>query len=142
MVPSNHSNFQYCDSNIGLFSIAPCEVITLNPLCIPFGISSLLLFWWLFFSLLKVTAKRLPLLFTNTFKSLKERHHRHSWKSENFMGSNTEKKPWTNLQNLHKNLSIEIKSDNCFYSKVGRSITKWEKILFLKGNKIIFAFGW
>ena len=23
MVPSNYSNFQYCDSNIGLFSIAP-----------------------------------------------------------------------------------------------------------------------
>ena len=47
MVPSNHSFFQYCDSNIGLFSIAPCKVITLNPLCILFGISSLLLFWWL-----------------------------------------------------------------------------------------------
>ena len=36
MVPSDHSNFQYCDSNIGLFSIAPCKVITLNPLCIIF----------------------------------------------------------------------------------------------------------
>ena len=46
MVPSNHSNFQYYDSNIGLFSIAPCRVITLNPLCILFCISSLLLFWW------------------------------------------------------------------------------------------------
>ena len=31
IVPSNHSNFQYCDSNIGLFSFAPCKVITLNP---------------------------------------------------------------------------------------------------------------
>ena len=39
---SNHSNFQYCDSNIELFSIAPCKAITLNPLCILFGISSLL----------------------------------------------------------------------------------------------------
>ena len=36
MVLSNHSNFQYCDSNIGLFSIAPCKVITLNPLYILF----------------------------------------------------------------------------------------------------------
>ena len=36
--------FQYCDSNIGLFSIAPCKVITPNPFCILFGISSLLLF--------------------------------------------------------------------------------------------------
>ena len=41
MVPSNHSFFQYCDSYIGLFSIAACKVITL---CILFGISSLLLF--------------------------------------------------------------------------------------------------
>ena len=28
------------------------------------------------------------------------------------MGSNAEKKPWTNLQNLYKNLSKGIKSDN------------------------------
>ena len=27
------------------------------------------------------------------------------------MGSNTEKKPWTNLQKTYKNLSKEIKSD-------------------------------
>ena len=32
MVPSNHSFFQYCDSNIGLFYIAPCKVSTLYPL--------------------------------------------------------------------------------------------------------------
>ena len=37
MLLSNHSFFQYCDSNIGLFSIAPCKVITLNPFCILFG---------------------------------------------------------------------------------------------------------
>ena len=39
VVPSNHSFLR-----IGLFPIAPCKVITLNPLCILFGISSLLLF--------------------------------------------------------------------------------------------------
>jgi hypothetical protein len=44
MVPSNHSFFQFCDSNIELFSIALCNVITLNPLSILVGISSLLLF--------------------------------------------------------------------------------------------------
>jgi hypothetical protein len=44
MLPSNHSFFQYCDSNIGLFSIAPYKVITFNPLCILLRISSLLLF--------------------------------------------------------------------------------------------------
>ena len=31
MLPSNHPFFQHCDGNIGLFSIAPCKVITLNP---------------------------------------------------------------------------------------------------------------
>ena len=56
------------------------------------------------------------------------------------MGSNTEKKPWTNLQNLYKNLSKEIKSDNFWYCKVGRAITIWgailEKLPFLKGKKL------
>ena len=53
------------------------------------------------------------------------------------MGSNTEKKPWTNLQNLHKNRSKEVKSDNFCYRKVARAITKWGAIekSFLKGNK-------
>ena len=40
------------------------------------------------------------------------------------MGGNTEKKPWTNLQKLYKNLNKEIKSDNFCYRKVGRVITK------------------
>ena len=44
MLPSNHSFFEYCESNIGLFSFAPCKVITFNPLSILFGISALLLF--------------------------------------------------------------------------------------------------
>ena len=44
------------------------------------------------------------------------------------MGSNTEKKPWTNLQNSSKNWSKEIKSDNFCYCKVGRAITKWGAI--------------
>ena len=42
------------------------------------------------------------------------------------MGTNTEKKQWTNLQNSYKNLSKEIKSDNICYCKVGRAITKWK----------------
>ena len=44
------------------------------------------------------------------------------------MGSNTDKKPWTNLKNSYKNLSKEIKSDNFCYCKVGRAITKWGAI--------------
>jgi len=42
MVPSNHLFFQYCDSNIGLFSIAPCKVITLNPFLYQFFASFLM----------------------------------------------------------------------------------------------------
>ena len=56
------------------------------------------------------------------------------------MGSNTEKKPWTNLQNLYKNLSKEIKSDNFCYRKVGRAITKWgaiEKSPILLSQQIV-----
>ena len=41
----------YCDSHIGLFFIAPCKVITLNPLIILFGISSLLFIMVLFLKL-------------------------------------------------------------------------------------------
>ena len=44
------------------------------------------------------------------------------------MGSNTEKKPWTNLQNLHKNWSKELKSGNFCYHEVGRARTKWGAI--------------
>ena len=44
------------------------------------------------------------------------------------MGSNTKKKPCTNLQNLHENWSKEIKSENFCYRKVGRAITKWGAI--------------
>ena len=44
------------------------------------------------------------------------------------MGSNSEKKPWTNLQNSNTNLSKEIKINNFCYRKVGRAITKWGEI--------------
>ena len=44
------------------------------------------------------------------------------------MERNTEKKPWTDLQNSYKNWSKEIKSDNFCYRKVGRAITKWGSI--------------
>ena len=57
------------------------------------------------------------------------------------MGSNTEKKPWTNLQNLYKNWSKEIKSDNFCYCKVGRAITQWgaiEKSPILLSQKSTF----
>ena len=56
------------------------------------------------------------------------------------MGSNTEKKPLTNLQNSYKNWSKEIKSDNFGYRKVGRAITKCGG--FLKGKKNYFTFWW
>ena len=98
------------------------------------------------FSLLKAIAIRLPLLFANAFKSVKERQ---LLQSDNYMGSNTEMKPWTNLQNLYKNWSKEIKSDNFCYRKVWRAITKCKakeksliKLPILKGTKNYFAFWW
>ena len=98
MLPSNHLFFQYCDSNIVLFSIAPCKVITLNPHRILFvGFLS------------KVIA--LPTIAIAIVVALS--CCRNSWKSDNYMGSNTEKK-----QNSYKNLSKEIKSDNFCYRKV------------------------
>ena len=109
--------FQYCDSNIGLFFIASCIVITLNPFCIRFVISYQI-------------AKRLPLLFANAFKN--------SWKSDNYIGSNTEK----NLQNPYKNLSKEIKSDNfCYLVKLSLLIlfaSVWLSVLcfFFDGSLI------
>ena len=85
-IPNNYgaiqSFFQYCDSNIGLFFIAFCKVITPNPLCILFGISSFdgslskdvaLLTIAIAIVVLKAIAKRLPLLFANAFKTAKER---------------------------------------------------------------------
>ena len=128
MVPSNHSNFQYCDSNIGLFSIAPCRVITLNPLCILFGNTSLLLFWWLpflsyhSFNSLKAIAIRLTLLFAMPLRAWKSNNY--CWKSNTIWEaiqkrSHTEKKPWTNLKNSYKNWSNEIKSDKFCYHRRG-----------------------
>ena len=43
LVPSKCAFLKYCDSNISLFIFAPCKVITLNPLCILFCISSYLI---------------------------------------------------------------------------------------------------
>ena len=43
------------------------------------------------------------------------------------MGSNTEKKPWTNLQNLYKNLSKGIKSDNFAIAKLEERLLNGEQ---------------
>ena len=43
------------------------------------------------------------------------------------MGSNTEKKPWTNLQNLYKNLSKGIKSENLAIAKLEERWLKGEQ---------------
>ena len=58
----------------------------------------------------------LMLLFAIAFDSLK---------SDNYVGSNTEKKPQINLQNQNKKLRKELRSDKFCYCKVGRMIIKW-----------------
>ena len=55
------------------------------------------------------------------------------------MGSNTEKKPCTNLKNLYKKWSKGIKSDNFCYRKVGRAITKRGAI---EKNPILLSQYW
>ena len=96
------------------FAIA--KVVALNPLCILFCISS---------SFLMALSLKLSLFLTLKGDSEKITV---SCKSDNYMGCNTEKKPWTNLQNSYTNWSEEIKSDNFCYHKVGRAITKWGAI--------------
>ena len=85
MVLFNQSFFQYCDSSIGPFYIAPGKVITLSLFWYQFFDSflialslKLLLFQLLrcdscrSFSLLKVIAKRVLLLFAYALKRVKE----------------------------------------------------------------------
>ena len=45
MVPSNHSNFLYCDSIIGLFSSSPCQKLSLLILFAYFFVSFLCFFF-------------------------------------------------------------------------------------------------
>ena len=54
------------------------------------------------------------------------------------MGSNTEKKTWTNLQNSYTYLSKEIKSDNFCYGKVGRAITNKKIHEFRENRKTVY----
>ena len=134
------------NSNIGLLFIAPCKVIILI-LFASFFVSVLCFFFYSFLklSLLKAIAIRLPLLFANAFKSVKERQLLLSqyleerylyWKQNRKEAMNQSTKP---IQQLKQH----IKSDNFCYRKVGRAITKWgaiEKSPSLKCTKNYFAF--
>ena len=98
MVPSNFFLILYCDSNIGLFSIASCKVITLNLLCFIDSISSFLFF---LIALSKVIALPTIVIAIVVVLSRPQRQQQKSypyfllmpWQSDNYMGSNIEKKP-------------------------------------------------
>ena len=79
--------------------IVVCKVITLNPLCILFGISSLLLFDGSFLKLFLCHPSRYR-------EAIQKRSH----------------------EPIYKTWNKEIKSDNSCYRKVGRLITKWGAI--------------
>ena len=130
MLPPKRWNNHGAFPNIGLFSIAHCKVIALYLFCLIFGIIYLLLtFLWFHllhysdsccsFSLLKAIAISISLLFTIAFKSKKINNYCcwDSWKCGNYTESNTEKKPWINVQNQYKKRR-EVKSDNFGYFKV------------------------
>ena len=111
MVLFKYLFFQYCDSNIGLFSIL------LVRLC--------LLFFWLIFcnssaSFLGCSPQSNRSYSLSLFLALR---------GDNYMGNNIEKKPRTNLQNRYKKWSKEVKSDNFCCWKVGRAITERGTIL-------------
>ena len=114
MVLSSVSCFHYCDSYIRLFSIVPCTVYTCRS-----------------FSILEAIAKSFCYL---SFRAIKSDIVCcwYSWKSDNYMGSNIEKKPWSKMENRYKKWSKKSKSENFCNRKVKRAITlSLEKSLIL-----------
>ena len=89
--------FQYRESNIGLFFIAPYKVIDLNILCLIFGIISFFSFLFYIpsyrspkyrdschpFSLLNAIAMSFPLLFAIKLKKSDNYRYRECCKSDN-----------------------------------------------------------
>ena len=80
--------------------------------------------------------------FSVTFRYLSRNSNNYcccnSWQSDNYMESNIEEKPWTQVQKRYKKLSKEVNSDNFCYRKVGRAISLWvaiEKSYILIGNQ-------
>ena len=90
----------YIYRNIGLYSIAPCQVITLDLFCLNFVIIFLLLF------LISLSGDSTKFSFPLSYRPL-----------ERERASNTEKKP------IQKTRHLEVKSDNFCHCKVGRAIT-------------------
>ena len=113
MVLSNYSLFQYWDSNIGLFSIAPCAIIILNFLCFIFEISSLLLFLT---TLPKYIA--LPTIVRSIVDTLTCSYfHHNSWRAITI---------WKAIQKrshepFYKTIIKMIKSDNFCYCQILKS---------------------
>ena len=111
MVLSNHSILPYCDSNIILFSIAPCKDINLI-----YDIISLLL--------------SIVIALPTIANALSGRA----------ITSNIEKKPWINVQNDTKKWSKEVKSDVFFIEILENvQIDCVPKIISLFGAPIIFS---
>ena len=96
MLQLSCSFFQYCYHNIEFFSNATRRVIALNLLCFTFGMDFLFLFLIsLYLSLTKGIAKCFSIIFAIDFNSKKSVNccYYNSWKRDNYIGSNTEKKP-------------------------------------------------
>ena len=119
MLLFNYSVFQYCDSNIGLFHIAPCKVVALNLLCFIFGIISLLLFTISLSSYRSsvVVALFLKQIRATTIAIAIVRNKIITWRAiEN----------WSHEQNNAK-FSKENKSNNFCYCKVKSAIINVEQ---------------
>ena len=109
-----------CESNIGLFSVAPCIVIAFNLFSIIFCISSLLLFWLLsLYITLPTIVISIVVAFSHYF-SLSPARKRNIWGA-------IQKRSHEMYKPIQKN-SIDL--------IVGGAITKWGAI---ECNKYYFA---
>ena len=104
----------------------------------------------------KARAISIPFVFAIDFKSDKRDNYSYcdSWKSDNYTGSNTEKKLRTKIQIRNSKWSKEVKSNKFCYRNVGRVITiwgaiensqllilqYWKKSQFNRATKIILLF--
>ena len=89
--------FQYCYRNMRVFSIAPCTIIALYLFCLFLVLVPFFFLYCSFYNYRDLGGVSDPL-------PLGAR------KSDNYMGSNKEKKPWTNEQPQDKNKAKRLRA--------------------------------
>ena len=132
MLLSNYSFFQYCNSNIWLFSIVPYKDIALNLLCFIFALVSLLLSFISFFDscktfyLLKAIEMSftLLLLLLLRFKKSNNYCYHDNWKRTIPIGRAIQKRNHELIYIHDKKLGKKVKSDFFYYCDIKREMIK------------------